>query len=364
MTATQTTTMATSTPGPAAEQFAEKMLDVTNGGATALLLSLGHRAGLFEAMATMPPATSAQIAHATELSERYVREWLGGMVTAGVVMYDAQDGTYRLPEAHAACLTDDGAMGNMASGMQWFSVLGRVEDRVLESFRRGGGVCYEEFHRFHEVMASESAVTVVSALREHILPLVDGLIGQLQRGIRVLDIGCGRGRAVTALAQWYPGSTFTGYDMCQDAIDDANQHARKLGLTNLTFQKQDVSNLPADAQFELVTGFDVIHDQRDPARVLGEVHRVLTADGVFLMQDIAASSYLEKNLDHPMGTFLYTISTMHCMTVSLAQGGAGLGTAWGEELALKMLADAGFDDVTVQRLPHDILNNYYTMRKT
>ena len=85
----------------------------------------------------------------------------------------------------------------------------------------------------------------------------------------------------------------------------------------------------------------------------------LRPDGTFLMQDILASSHLEKNLENPIATFLYTISTMHCMTVSLAQGGAGLGTCWGRELAEKMLRDAGFADVTVEKLPHDDMNYYY-----
>ncbi|MCB1814592.1 MAG: transcriptional regulator, partial [Candidatus Competibacteraceae bacterium] len=106
-----------------------------------------------------------------------------------------------------------------------------------------------------------------------------------------------------------------------------------------------------------------IHDQRDPARVLREIHTALRPDGVFLMQDIRASSELHRNMDHPVAPLLYTVSCMHCTTVSLAQGGAGLGAMWGEEMALSMLADAGFQRVEVKQLEHDFQNNYYLARK-
>ena len=115
--------------------------------------------------------------------------------------------------------------------------------------------------------------------------------------------------------------------------------------------------------YDLVTAFDVIHDQKDPATVLDQVYATVRRGGTFLMQDIRASSHVEKNLDHPIGTFLYAISTMHCMTVSLAQEGEGLGAVWGEELAVEMLTDAGFADVRVETLEHDIINNYYITSK-
>jgi 2-polyprenyl-3-methyl-5-hydroxy-6-metoxy-1,4-benzoquinol methylase len=117
-------------------------------------------------------------------------------------------------------------------------------------------------------------------------------------------------------------------------------------------------------RYDLITTFDVIHDQAKPVAVLAGLAAAFRPDGVYLMQDIAGSSYVDKNLDHPLGPFTYTISTMHCMTVSLAQGGAGLGAMWGEEKAREMLAEAGFGSVEVKQLPHDFINNYYTARKS
>lgn len=176
--------------------------------------------------------------------------------------------------------------------------------------------------------------------------------------------GCGAGRAACAMAKAFPASTFVGYDLSEEAIATANRTAQEQGLSNATFRTKDITHLDEDDTYDLVTAFDIVHDQKDPVAVLANIHAVLKPGGTFLMQDIAGSSHLEKNIDHPIGTFGYTISTMHCMTVSLAQGGAGLGTMWGEELAERMLTDAGFSGLAKRKLEHDFINVYYVMTKS
>jgi 2-polyprenyl-3-methyl-5-hydroxy-6-metoxy-1,4-benzoquinol methylase len=327
------------------------------------MLSIGHRTGLFDALKDKEPATSEQIAKWAGLQERYVREWLGAMVTGRIIEFDAAQKTYQLPAAHAALLTRDSPISNFGVTMQWVSVLGNVEDKIINCFRNGGGVPYEEFHRFHEVMAEESGQSVVAALLDHIIPLVKGLPEQLERGIEVVDIGCGSGRAICKLAEAYPKSRFFGYDLCQEAVDAAQQKANERGLKNVKFETSDVAKLGDRDRFDLITAFDAIHDQADPARVLRGIHAALKPTGTFLMQDILASSDLQKNLENPLAPMLYTISCMHCMTVSLSQGGAGLGACWGRELAEKMLREAGFTSVEVHKLPHDEMNYYYVVRK-
>ena len=345
------------------EAFAEKMLGVLNDAGLAMMAAIGHRTGLFDAMAGMKPATSGDIAAGAGLNERYVREWLGAMVTGQIVEYDPVAGTYALPAEHAAWLTRDGSSENIAGTTQWISILGGVETDIVDCFSAGGGVPYEKFARFHEVMAQESGQTVLAGLLQNILPLMSGARQRLEQGIDVLDIGCGSGGAMCLLAETFPASRFSGYDFCDEAIEAARREAKRLTVDNARFETRDIAALGEPESYDLITAFDVIHDQKDPAAVLREVHAALRPEGTYLMVDIAASTHLEKNLDHPLGPFLYTISTMHCMTVSLAQGGAGLGTVWGEELALEMLGAAGFGAVEVKRLPHDILNNYYVARK-
>lgn len=346
-----------------ADAFVDKMVGVLNQAGVALMTSVGHRTGLFDKMAKLPPSTSDDIAKAAGLDERYVREWLGAMVTGCVVDHDPDAKTYSLAPEHAACLTRTAVTENIACTMQWIAVLAGVEDEIVTCFREGGGVGYERFHRFHEVMAQESAQSVVAGLMDHILPLEKDLKQRLEQGIDVLDIGCGQGRAINALAGTFPASRFAGYDLSEEAIGSARAEAQRRGSTNVRFEVKNVTNIGEVDSFDLITAFDAIHDQADPAGVLKGIHAALRPGGTFLMQDIRASSHLHKNMNHPLGPFLYTISTMHCMTVSLAQGGAGLGTVWGEELAMEMLAEAGFGNAKITRLEHDVLNNYYLARK-
>jgi 2-polyprenyl-3-methyl-5-hydroxy-6-metoxy-1,4-benzoquinol methylase len=215
-------------------------------------------------------------------------------------------------------------------------------------------------------MAEDSGQSVLSSLESHILPLVPGLTDRLASGIQVLDVGCGRGRILHRLAELYPHSRFLGLDLSQEAIAYAREEATKRGLQNIEFVAVDVSDFDATAEpeaFDLITTFDAVHDQAQPLHVLCGIHRALKADGVYLMQDIKASSHVHDNIAHPIGTFLYTISCMHCMTVSLAQGGEGLGAMWGEEKTREYLQRAGFRTIETHQLAHDIQNNWYVVRK-
>lgn len=346
------------------ESFSDRMMEILNGASIALMISVGHRTGLFDTMAGMSPATSHEIAARAHLNERYVREWLAAMVVGRIVDYNPEHESYRLPIEHAALLTRAAAPDNMAAFTQYFSVLGGVEDQIVECFRNGGGVPYSSYERFHEVMAEDSGQTVVAALIDHILPLVPGLVDDLKEGIEVLDVGCGSGRALNLMAQTFPNSRFTGYDISDQALEAARAEAQRLGLTNIRFVTRDVANMGEAGRYDLITAFDAIHDQAKPDRVLSEISAALRSEGTFLMQDITASTYLENNLGHPAAALLYTISCMHCMTVSLAEDGMGLGTMSGEEKAREMLGEAGFDRVEVKQLSHDFQNSYYICKKS
>lgn len=349
-----------------AEAFGGRLLTALNNGALCLMISIGHRTGLFDTMRGMPPATSADVAKQAKLDERYVREWLGAMVTGGVVDVDASGTRFALPAEHAAFLTRAAAADNMAVFAQYIGLLGGVEDDIVECFQRGGGVPYARFPRFHAVMAEDSGQSVLSSLESHILPLVPGLGERLARGLRVLDVGCGRGRILQRLAQLYPQSRFTGLDLSEEAIGHARAEASRAGLRNLEFVARDLSDFDATAEpaaYDFITTFDAVHDQARPLSVLRGIHRALAADGIYLMQDIKGSSHPHKNVDHPLGTLLYTVSCMHCMTVSLAQGGEGLGAMWGEEKTREYLERAGFRSVEKHELAHDIQNNWYVVRK-
>ena len=345
------------------QAFAGRALDIVNGGFLSLMMSVGHQTGLFDVMAGLPASTSDAIASAAGLNERYVREWLGAMVTGRIVEYEPSNGRYQLPPEHAASLTRASGPENVAELAQIVALLGNVEQSIVDVFRRGGGVGYEAFERFHELMAESSRTTLEATLFERTLPIVPGLVERLEAGLDVADVGCGRGVAIRMLARRFPTSRFVGLDIAADAIAWAEDAAARDGLSNATFLVKDAATIGGPPVFDFILAFDAIHDQAAPRRVLEGIHDALRPDGTFMMVDIATSSRLEENLENPLAPFLFTVSTMHCMTVSLAEGGEGLGACWGEQKARELLAEAGFSSVDVNRLEADPLNLYYVCGK-
>jgi len=352
----------TQAPDPAKQDaFAERLLETLNHGMTALLISIGHRTGLFDVLADGRPRTSAALAEEDGLHERYVREWLGGMVVGRIVERDPATGEHRLPPEHAHWLSRKSPTANMAVFAQYLPTLAQVEDQILDCFRNGGGVPYAAFPRFHEVMAEDSGQSVVPVIVEEVVPLFPALHERLAAGIDVLDVGCGKGRALMRLAETYPNSRFTGYDLSEEATRMAAAEAQRRGLSNLRFVPKDLTDWDEAAAFDWITALDAIHDQARPDKVLSAIRRALRPGGHFLMQDIDASSEPVDNIHHPLGAMLYTVSCMHCMTVSLAQDGLGLGAMWGVQLAETMLREAGFGQIDIHRFPHDVQNAYFLM---
>lgn len=346
-----------------AEAFGGRMVGLLNDAMLSLMISVGHRTELLDTMGANGALTSEELAGKAQLNERYVREWLNALTVGGIVEYDAAQQTYRLPPEHAASLTRAAGPGNLAAFTQFTALMGNVEDGIVEAFRHGGGVPYAQFPKFQELMAEESAQVNDAALINGTLLLVDGITDRLRDGIDVCDIGCGQGHAINLMAKEFPNSRFTGWDFSAEGIEAARAEATALGLTNTTFEVQDASKIKAKGTFDFITTFDAIHDQAKPDVVLKNIATALRDDGVYLCVDIAGSSHVENNLEHPMAPMLYSVSTFHCMTVSLALEGAGLGTMWGQELANEMLNAAGFGNVETKNIPEDMMNVYYVARK-
>ncbi|PVZ05003.1 class I SAM-dependent methyltransferase [Actinomycetospora cinnamomea] len=359
------TSTAVTTPGldeARTQRFTERLLGMYTDALVVLMIDLADRTGLLPALAAAP-GTSTELAARAGLQERYVRECLGALVTAGLVSFDPGRRQYLLPAEHAVCLT--GATSrNLAPMARVGTLLAGHVPGVARAFREGGGVPYEAFRpEFTDMMDAVSRGLVDSQLIDGILPLAGDLVDRLAAGIRVADLGCGTGHAVNVMARAFPRSRFVGYDLAADAIDAAQAEAAEIALINATFEVLDVAALPADPPFDAVCAFDAIHDQADPAGVLARAHAALVPGGTFLMMDVKAASDLEDNLGNPFAPWLYGVSTLHCTTVSLARGGAGLGTVWGERVARQMLADAGFVDLAVHDVPDDPLDSLYVARK-
>ncbi len=348
---------------PKMEAFGGQMAGMLNSAMLAIMTSIGHRTRLFDAMAELPPSSSAQIAAAAGLNERYVREWLGAMVAGKVIEYEPASATYVLPAEHSASLTRAAGPGNLASYAQFIALIGNVEDELSACFRDGGGVPYSRFPKFQQLMAEASAQIYDATLVNRTLPIVPGLVEKLNAGIDVADIGCGSGHAINIMAKAFPNSRFTGIDFSEEGIGAGRAEASAQGLSNASFELQDAANLNGPARWDFITTFDSVHDQARPDRMLAGISASIRPGGTYLCVDVAASSNLEDTVGHPLGPFMYGISTAHCMTVSLALDGMGLGAMWGEQKARSMLAEAGFTHVEVCRIEDDIENNYYVATK-
>lgn len=339
--------------------FLDTMTGIMNGGALALMCSIGHKTGLFDAMSALDgAATSPEIAERAGLDERYVREWLAAMTAGGIVEHDPDGGTYLLPAEHAGLLTRAAGPLNLTTYCQYVSLLGQVEDEVVAAFRDGGGVPYDRYPAFQALMAESSGQRLAAALLPHVVPLLPEGHERLTAGIDVVDVGCGSGRALNILAAEYPASRFVGFDIAEGALAQARADAADRGNTNVEFVHRDAADLGETARFDVAFSFDAVHDQAHPDRMLAGIHAALRPGGTYLCVEPKASSHLHENLDLPTAAMMYTISTMHCMTVSLAEGGMGLGTAWGEQRAIEMLTDAGFVDIEVTGIDPDRANHY------
>lgn len=350
--------------------FSEKMVDILNYGSLNLAMGLGYRVGLFDIMdAVGRPCTVDEICRDANLNHRYVKEWLGVMVCGGIVeLIQDDDGGSRfsLPQAHGDLLTRRAGNNNLGVYTQEIPLLTDCAmEHVHRGFLNGNGIPYENYPDFHDFMAELGDAKHRQVLVDVFLPSVaDGrLVQALRRGINVCDLGCAQGVATILMAEAFPASRFTGIDISADALATARADAGGKGLTNICFEQRDAAKLrhPGDlsARFDYITAFDAIHDQTRPLEALQGIHAILKDDGMFSMIDIAAETDIAGNRNHPMGAFLYTVSLMHCMPVGLVDHGAGLGMMWGRQLAEKMLAQAGFSQVSVMEIPDDPFNLHF-----
>jgi 2-polyprenyl-3-methyl-5-hydroxy-6-metoxy-1,4-benzoquinol methylase len=344
----------------ATEEFAFRLVETITGGLLTSLIEIGRRTGLFE-LAAVGPATSAELAERGGLQERYVREWLAAMATAGIFEYDAENGRFWLPIEHAAVLTGD-TYDNLGPLAYLVSVITRQSTAVATCFLDGGGVPWDAYlPEIHDVMDVLWQSMYRDILVQQILPLAPGLVEKLDAGTRVADVACGAGNGTVVMARRFPNSTFVGYD--QDAAAIAVARSRAAGLNNVSFEVADAATLTADQPFGVAFVFNAVHDQARPLEVLTSIWSVLEPGGTLLMDEPCISSNLEDNIGNPIAAMTYSISLLHCMTVSLAEGGAGLGTGWGEQVALSLLSDAGFGPVEVHDAPGDPNNAIFVAHR-
>lgn len=310
------------------------------------LIYIGDRLGLFAALHAGGPATAGDLAARTGLVERYVREWLSGVAAAGYVAYDSAAGTFGLTEEQTAAFTDAAHPQFLAAVPQYLLKILAQADAVAESFRHGGGVPYSAYDPAVALgFERDSRKFYAAVLVQTLLPALPGVVEALRAGGSMLDVGCGGGGACITVARAFPCARIIGIDTHAPAIERARADAAAAGLADrVTFTVLNAAELPESSEFDLVTAFEIVHDAADPVALLRGIHRSLKSSGCCLTRDPHAADTLEGNLSGD-GKFSYWASLFYCMTVSLAQGGMGLGTCMGEAKARALAASAGFHSV-------------------
>lgn len=325
---------------PRIEAFLDRFVGYSAGAMTMALLAVADRSGLLAWLKDNGSGTVEAIAAGAGLEERYVTEIMSGLAASGVVDYDPATGIFTLPPEHALFVADETSPYFMGGWFDMVPAVMRQIDGVVDATLNGGGVEFEEYgpdliRGLDRGNGPSQRVFLVSRW----LPAVPDLVPVLDGGARVADVGCGVGTAAILMAKAFPSSQVTGYDVSLDSLEVAASRSDQ--VENVAFQQYSVDAIPTEPPNDLVTAFDVIHDLVDPLAGMTRIRESLAPGGRFLMMEPNLSSSLEDNLTD-RGTLLYGISTMHCMTQSLARGGTGLGAAWGREKAAEYAERAGF----------------------
>ncbi len=326
----------------AIKAFMGRFMEMTTGAAVMGVVAVADRSGLFRMMSGKPPARLAEVVAYTGFDARYLEEILATLCAGGIVVFDPVELTYHLPDEHAACLADESSPYCLAGWTQMVPALYRAIPGVARACREGGGVAFSEFGPdMVEGIARANGPGTRILLTRKWLPAMPDVVARLESGLRVADIGCGSGEAAIAMARAYPASKVFGFDVDALSITRARAAANEAGLTNVSFERAGGEEIPLEPGFDLVTTFDVVHDLVDPIAVLRRIRACLSEGGSYLMVEPVAGDDLADNL-HQAGALTYAMSTLHCMTQSLAHGGAGLGAAWGPRRAEAHCREAGF----------------------
>ncbi len=325
-----------------AEKFVFRVVDDIATALRGGLCYIGDRLGIFKALASAGPVTVEELAKKTRLNARYLREWLGSMATADYVEYDPQTDRYTLPPEHALALADEESPFFAGGFLEMIVPAVSVAPRVAKAFKTGKGVRQQEYSpEMFEAIQRGTAPWYKHQLVQKWLPAMPQVVEKLREGGKALDVGCGSGVAAITLAKTFPKARVFGYDNHPGSIRRARANAKSAGVRNrVQFKVADCTRLPA-RQFDFISTFDVVHDSVNPVGLMKSIRNALVPDGAYLLLEMNCSPKVHENAN-PVGRLLYPVSTLYCMTTSLAHHGAGIGAVMGEPKARELAGKAGF----------------------
>ncbi|GGM24300.1 class I SAM-dependent methyltransferase [Micromonospora yangpuensis] len=324
----------------ALRRYADRITGDLAAAMVSVACALGDRLGLFGALVRHGPCDSAELAAATGVDERYLREWLLCLAGADYLEVDRETGRYALPAPMAPLLTGGSPM-DLSGGHALLLALAAAVDPVATAFTTGSGVAAQDYPKaLYDAMERMSAGWLDAALVDQWIPAVAGLPERLRRGGTVVDLGSGGGHALIRIATAFPASRLVGLDLHPANVDRATESARRAGVADrVRFAAQDAADgLPADG-VDLVTAFDVLHDTVDPLAVLTAARRALAADGAVLVLE-SRSAPVPLDNRGPVATILYATSALYCLPASRSARGDGAGTLGLPAGRIRELAEA------------------------
>jgi len=326
-------------------EFVEKAVTDLAAGYGGVMTVLGHKLGLYKAMAYVGPLDSSEIAKRSGCAERYVREWLNSQAAAGYVLYHATSATYELTPEQALVLAEDDSPVFMPPAWEVPVSMFLDEEKTIDAFRTGKGVAWDEHHeRLFCGVAAFYRNSYRNSLVHEWLPALRGVEEKLRDGAKVADVGCGHGHSTILMAEAFPQSRFWGFDYHQKSIDSARSHARNTAIENrVSFEVASATSYPAEG-FDLICFFDCLHDMGDPVSAARHAKRALAENGTVMLVEPFANERVEENLN-TVGRLYYSASTTLCCAHSLSEdGAAALGAQAGEARLANVFTKADFSE--------------------
>jgi ubiquinone/menaquinone biosynthesis C-methylase UbiE len=314
------------------------------------MTNIGHKLGLYRAMAESGPVEPKELARRTSTNERSVREWLNGQVAGGYVQFDAGSDEYLLPPEHAFVLANADSPAFLTPAFDVAATLWHDEDQILEAFRSGKGMGWHE-HDCRLFTATEAFFR--NGYKAHLtqtwIPSLDGVEGRLASGGRVADLGCGHGASVILMAQAFPKSKFVGIDYHESSIAVARERAKEAGVADQIRFEVATPRVLANSKekFDLICFMDSLHDMGDPLEAVRASRQALASQGAVMLVEPFAKSRCEENVG-PVARLYYSASAGLCVQNALSQAGPySLGAQAGATQLLGILKEAGFANARV-----------------
>jgi ubiquinone/menaquinone biosynthesis C-methylase UbiE len=332
------------------EQFAGQVVTDLAAAMAGVMTNLGHKLGLYRAMAESGPISSGELARRTATNERFVREWLNGQFAGGYVLFDSKTDQYFLPPEHVFVLANPDSPAFLSPAFDVASSLWLGEDKLLAAFRSGNGVGWHE-HDCRLFTGTEAFFR--NGYRAHLtqtwIPSLNGVQEQLAKGGRVADVGCGHGASVILMAQAFPKSTFVGIDYHEAAIAVAQERAKQAGVADqIRFEVANPRVLASSKEkFDLICFMDSLHDMGDPLEAAWASRQAMAPNGALMVVEPFAKDRSEENVG-PVARMYYSASVGFCTQNALSQGGRySLGAQAGATQLLAILKEGGFQSARV-----------------